>query len=50
MCYVRAVTDTEVSRMTYSMEFRIAVADDYDETGSSIETAETFHCSESCGG
>ena len=33
--------------MTYSMEFRIAVADDYDETGSSIETAETFHCSES---
>src|SRR5687768_11901862 len=33
--------------MTYPIEFRIAVADDYDVTGSSIETAETFHCSES---
>jgi transposase len=33
--------------MTYSIEFRIAVADDYDQTGSSIETAATFHCSES---
>lgn len=33
--------------MTYSMEFRVAVARDYDETGSSIETAEKFNCSES---
>jgi transposase len=33
--------------MTYSMEFRIAVADDYDETGSSTETAEKFSCSPS---
>jgi len=33
--------------MPYSMEFRIAVANDYDETGSSIETAEKFGCSES---
>lgn len=31
--------------MTYSMEFRIAVANDYHETGSSIETAEKFGCS-----
>jgi transposase len=31
----------------YPMEFRIAVASDYDLTGSSIETAETFGCSES---
>jgi transposase len=29
------------------MEFRIAVASDYDVSGSSIETAETFGCSES---
>jgi transposase len=28
------------------MEFRIAVANDYDLTGSSVETAETFGCSE----
>lgn len=33
--------------MPYSMEFRIAVANDYDETGSSIETAEKFGCSQS---
>jgi transposase len=30
----------------YPMEFRLAVASDYDLTGSSIETAETFGCSE----
>ena len=30
--------------MAYPMEFRIAVASDYDLTGSSIETAETFGC------
>jgi transposase len=30
----------------YPMAFRIAVARDYDLTGSSIETAETFGCSE----
>jgi transposase len=29
------------------MEFRIAVANDYDLTASSVETAETFGCSES---
>jgi transposase len=28
------------------MQFRLAVASDYDLTGSSIETAETFGCSE----
>jgi|SRR5215211_4318888 len=28
------------------MDYRIAVASDYDLTGSSIETAETFGCSE----
>ena len=33
--------------MPYPMAFRIAVASDYDLTGSSIETAETFGCSES---
>ena len=33
--------------MTYAMEFRVAVADDYDESGSSIETAEKFNCSQS---
>ncbi len=33
--------------MPYPMEFRIAVASDYDLTGSSIETGETFGCSES---
>src|SRR5436309_1927891 len=33
--------------MTYSMEFRRAVADAYDECGSSIEVAEQFKCSES---
>ncbi len=33
--------------MPYSMEFRIAVANDYEETASSIETAEKFGCSES---
>ena len=32
--------------MPYPMEFRIAVAADYDLTGSSIETAETFGCCE----
>lgn len=32
--------------MPYPMEFRVAVASDYDLTGSSIETAETFGCSE----
>lgn len=32
--------------MPYPMAFRIAVASDYDLTGSSIETAETFGCSE----
>jgi len=33
--------------MTYSMEFRRAVADAYDECGSSAEVAEQFSCSES---
>ena len=33
--------------MTYSMEFRRAVARTYDECGSSIEVAEQFACSES---
>ena len=33
--------------MPYSMEFRVAVANDYEETGSSIETAQKFGCSES---
>src|SRR5438552_12282199 len=33
--------------MTYSMEFRRAVAKAYDECGSSIEVAEQFGCSES---
>jgi len=32
--------------VAYPMEFRIAVASDYDLTGSSIETAETFGCCE----
>ena len=32
--------------MPYPMPFRLAVASDYDLTGSSIETAETFGCSE----
>ena len=32
--------------MPYPMAFRIAVASDYDLTGSSIETAENFGCSE----
>ena len=32
--------------MAYPMDFRIAVASDYDLSGSSIETAETFGCSE----
>ena len=32
--------------MPYPMDYRIAVASDYDLTGSSIETAETFGCSE----
>ena len=32
--------------MAYPMDFRIAVASDYDLTGSSIETAESFGCSE----
>ena len=32
--------------MPYPMDFRIAVASDYDLGGSSIETAETFGCSE----
>ena len=32
--------------MPYPMAFRIAVASDYDLTGSSIETAESFGCSE----
>jgi transposase len=32
--------------MPYPMDFRLAVAADYDLTGSSIETAETFGCSE----
>jgi transposase len=32
--------------MAYPIEFRIAVAADYDLTGSSIETAETFGCCE----
>jgi transposase len=32
--------------MPYPMAFRIAVAADYDLTGSSIETAETFGCCE----
>ncbi len=32
--------------MPYPMEFRLAVASDYDMTGSSIETAETFGCCE----
>ena len=33
--------------MTYSMEFRVAVAKAYDECGSSIEVAEMFGCSAS---
>ena len=33
--------------MTYSMEFRVAVARAYDECGSSIEVAEMFDCSAS---
>ena len=33
--------------MPYAMEFRIAVANAYDECGSSIEVAEQFGCSES---
>ena len=33
--------------MTYPMAFRIAVAAAYDESGSSIEVAELFGCSES---
>ena len=33
--------------MTYSMEFRVAVARAYEECGSSIEVAEMFDCSES---
>jgi len=32
--------------MTYSMEFREAVARAYDDCGSSIEVAEQFNCSE----
>lgn len=32
--------------MPYPMAFRMAVAADYDLTGSSIETAETFGCCE----
>ncbi len=32
--------------MPSPMDFRIAVASDYDLSGSSIETAETFGCSE----
>ena len=32
--------------MPYPMAFRIAVASDYDLSGSSIETAESFGCSE----
>jgi transposase len=37
----------EVNGMTYSMEFRVAVAKAYDECGSSIVVAEMFHCSAS---
>lgn len=33
--------------MTYSMEFRVAVAKAYDECGSSDEVAEIFNCSAS---
>lgn len=33
--------------MPYAMEFRVAVANGYDECGSSIEVAEQFGCSES---
>jgi transposase len=33
--------------MAYSMDFRIAVARAYDESGSSIEVGEQFGCSES---
>lgn len=33
--------------MAYPMAFRMAVANDYDLTGSSLETAQTFDCSES---
>ena len=33
--------------MPYAREFRIAVANAYDECGSSIEVAEQFGCSES---
>ena len=33
--------------MVYSMDFRVAVARAYDESGSSIEVAEQFGCSES---
>lgn len=46
MSYV-AVDDTEVNGMTYSMDYRRAVAKAYDECGSSTEVAEQFGCSES---
>lgn len=37
----------EVNDMAYSMEFRKAVANAYDECGSSLEVAEMFNCSAS---
>ena len=40
-------SDKEVCCMIYSMEFRIAVANAYEECGSSIEVAQTFGCSAS---
>ena len=33
--------------MAYSMDFRLSVARAYDESGSSPEVAEQYHCSES---
>ena len=33
--------------MPYAMEFRVGVANAYDECGSSIEVADQFGCSES---
>lgn len=37
----------EVNSMTYSMEFRVAVAKAYDACLSSLEVAEMFECSAS---
>jgi transposase len=42
-----AAADKEVNGMAYPMEFRVLVADAYDECGSSTEVALTFKCSAS---